>query len=90
MKILISFYIIYLFVQNIISECNLKIADNELSSFKGGKDLIYDDGVIKDDWNDNNSFSSHLSSMNSDIEYLYATEIHSSGSHKKIVILNFI
>ena len=66
--------------------CNLKIADNELASLKGGSDLIYNDGVINDNWDEHNTFSPHISSFQNDIEYFYATEVHTGGAaHEKMV-----
>jgi hypothetical protein len=67
--------------------CNLKIADNELSSVKGGADLIYNDAIINDNWDENNTFSPHIASALNEIEYLYSTEVHTgSSTHEKMVI----
>lgn len=84
--LILSIFISILLQLNAENICNLKIADNELSSLKGGSDLIYNDGVINDNWDENNTFSPHISSFQNEIEYLYATEVHTgSNTHEKIV-----
>jgi hypothetical protein len=84
--------IFFIFFLSLISEvlldnrCSLKIADNQMSSLRGGHDLIYDEGVINERWEDSNIFTSHQASYMNDIEYLYATEFHidSNLHHEKI------
>jgi hypothetical protein len=70
------------------NRCSLKIADNEMSSLKGGHDLIYDDGVINERWEESNIFTPHEASYMNDIDYLYATEFHidklNNLQHEKI------
>jgi hypothetical protein len=69
--------------------CNLKIADNELAAFKGGSDLIYDEGIINEKFEENNKSFKHVSSYVKDIDYFYATEYHiqlaQSAPHPKLV-----
>ncbi len=72
---------------NALSQCNLKISDNELSSFRGGSNLIFNDGVVNEQWMKGNTFSTHIAS-DKEIEYLYAMETHlkeNTKEHKKIV-----
>jgi hypothetical protein len=89
------FYILSIFlfsINKIINQnlCNLKIANSELASFKGGNDLIYDDGILNDNWSESNFLSPHTADGMSDMEYFYATEIHLKSkiavAHTKIVI----
>jgi|LauGreDrversion4_2_1035121.scaffolds.fasta_scaffold785636_2 hypothetical protein len=82
------FFLFVILFSNIKSDnlCNLKIADNELSSLRGGSDLIYNDGIINDNWDENNHFSLHISSFQNEIDFLYATEVHTGGApHEKMV-----
>ena len=89
-QIPLNFLIFLIFFLHLKCEniCNLKIADNELSSLKGGSDLIYNDGIINDSWDENNTFSPHVSSFQNEIEYFYATEVHTGNNpHEKMVHL---
>ena len=93
-KFLLSILILYLTkinIGNCIAQaiCNLKIADSERASFKGGSNLIYDDGKINDSWSESNQLTPHVSSRFNDIEYLYANEFHFKNRvdahHEKLV-----
>jgi hypothetical protein len=82
------FFLLLILFSNLKCEdfCNLKIADNELSSLRGGSDLIYNDGIINDNWDENNHFSLHISTFQNEIDFLYATEVHTGGiPHEKMV-----
>lgn len=72
------------------SICSLIISDNEMASYKGGYNLIYENGIINENWKEGNTISQHQSSYLNDIEYFYATESHSKtenpqSPHQKIV-----
>jgi len=89
---MLKYFILFVFFISVKMQnlCNLKISDNELSSFRGGSNLIFDDGIINEKWLPTNTFSPHISMGPYDIEYFYAIETHlpnvHSQAHHKIVL----
>jgi hypothetical protein len=72
--------------ERIKSQCNLNIADNKISSFRGG-DIIFSKGQINQSWSDSNTMIRHETDNLHDIEYFYATEIFEAAEPKEHLVL---
>ncbi len=79
----------FLHFSKILSEnvCNLRLADNKLSVFKGN-DIIFDNGNLNSFKYEENALVPYISENFKDIEYFYAWEIHKGDNqHVPIVYL---
>jgi hypothetical protein len=84
MKIILFIISVIVVVQS-QKVCNLRIAENKMSAFKG-TDIIYDNGKLFEDRYSANALVPYTSDITKDIEYLYAWEIHTKDAHTPIVI----